>query len=396
VPVPGKREFFYPLFFFIILTLILAGLTWANGRFLGQVTQPDSFEQYWKASNLWLHQGLNPYSGSIPFNLTFISMIFLTPFGLLDYAIARVLWLTSIEVSLVMITLIAILFSGWKVKTWALPAVLLISLTWYYAVRAIFFGQFSVLILLVMMISFLLIIRKQDGIAGFVLALAVALPSYSFLIIVYVVIWSFAARRFQVFYSLLAGLFFIFTISIILLPGWPVQWLGNAVGDINGFNWRTSILSLMTNSVPGIQYPLSIALNGSILILLIMEWLQSLKNAESKFAWAVLFTITANCLIRLNSDACDVLGLMPVLFFILKVVQDRWVKAADISAVILGVCLLTVPWFIVLLDSSHAELEPSAVIVILPGLCIVGLLWIKWWVRRPSQLPFEILRDRIG
>lgn len=393
---PGKREFFYPFAFFIIIILILIGLTWVNGRFLGQVTQPDSFEQYWTAANLWLYKGVNPYSGSIPFDLAFIAMIFLAPFGLLDYAIARTLWMTAIEVSLVMITMIAILFSGWKFKTWALPIVLLISLTWYYAVRAIFLGQFSVFILLVMMISFLLIIRKQDGIAGFVLAFAVSLPSYSILVIVFVVIWSFAARRHQVFYGLLVGLIFIFSISVILLPGWPLQWLKYAVGDFKSYDWRTSILSIISNSVPGIRLPLSIALNGSVLILLLTEWLQSVRNAESKFAWAVLLTITVNCLVRLNSDACDVLGLLPVLFYTLKVVQDRWVKAADISAVISGVFLLTVPWIIALFSSSHAKLEPSELIVILPGLSIVGLLWIKWWARRPSQLPFEILRDRIG
>jgi hypothetical protein len=394
--VPGKREFFYPFIFFIIILLILIGLTWANGRFLSQISQPDSFEQYWTAANLWLHNGVNPYNGSIPFGLTFIAMIFLAPFGLLDYAIAHTLWLTAIEVSLVMITMIAVRFSGWKIKTWTLPIVLLISLTWYYAVRAIFLGQFSVIILLVMMISFLLIIRKQDGIAGFVLAFAVALPSYSILVIFFVVIWSFSARRYQVFISLLAGLTFIISISIILLPGWPLQWLKFAVGDIKSYDWRTSILSIISNSVPGIRLPLSLALNGSVLILLFTEWLQSVRNAESKFAWAVLFTITVNCLVRLNSDACDLLGLLPVLFYILKVVQDRWEKAADFSAVISGVFLLTAPWMIALFSSSHAKLEPSALIVIFPGLSIVGLLWIKWWARRPSQLPFEILRDRIG
>jgi hypothetical protein len=393
--VPGKREFFYPFAFFVIVILIIISLTWVNSRFIGPVAQPDLFAHYWSAANNWLHKGVNPYNGSMPFDLTFVSMFFIAPFGFLDYAIARTLWLTMLEVSLVIITMLAINISGWKFKLWSLPIILLISLTWYFAARAIFLGEFSVLILLVLMAAFLLITRKQDGIAGFVLAFAIALPSYSFLVIFFIMIWSFAARRYQLFLSFLAGFIFIFAISVILLPDWPLTWLKLTVGNIQTFNWRTSSLSLLSNSVSGIRLPLSIALNGSLLILLISEWLQSLKNAEQKFIWVVLFSMTVNCLIRLNSNACDVLSLLPVLFYTLKVVQDRWDKAADISALVSGIFLLIVPWTIAVTFSRHLQVTP-VLTVTLALISMVGLMWVKWWARRPSQLPFEILRDRIG
>lgn len=392
---PGKREFFYPFAFFVIVILIIISLTWVNSRFIGPVAQPDLFAHYWSAANNWLHKGVNPYNGSMPFDLTFVSMFFIAPFGFLDYAIARTLWLTMLEVSLVIITMLAINISGWKFKLWSLPIILLISLTWYFAARAIFLGEFSVLILLVLMAAFLLITRKQDGIAGFVLAFAIALPSYSFLVIFFIMIWSFAARRYQLFLSFLAGFIFIFAISVILLPDWPLTWLKLTVGNIQTFNWRTSSLSLLSNSVSGIRLPLSIALNGSLLILLISEWLQSLKNAEQKFIWVVLFSMTVNCLIRLNSNACDVLSLLPVLFYTLKVVQDRWDKAADISALVSGIFLLIVPWTIAVTFSRHLQVTP-VLTVTLALISMVGLMWVKWWARRPSQLPFEILRDRIG
>ncbi len=393
---PGKREFWYPLIFFFTIILIAVGLTWANYHYLGSAEMPGYFINYWNAAHQWLMLGTSPYNGNSGFDLPFVSILFLAPLGMLAIPIAHAIWYTVIEICLVLISILSINLSGWKIKNIILPVVLIFSLVWYFGTIAILQGQFSVIILLTILVCLYLLRHKQDGLAGFILSLSLSLPFYSLLIVLLFFFWSLAARRHQFLIGLLSGFVFWGLLATILLPDWILQWLRVTFGSGNIFNWRSSVLSIASGAVPGVKLPLSIALNGGILVLLVVEWITVMRNVETTLLWALCFTLAVNCWLRLQSNASDLICLLMVALYIIKVIQDKWNIGASYTAGIVGLILMVVPWLF-FIEEVHLGRSGSHLLqYIIPGVCILGMLWVKGWAHRTVKLPFEVLSERIG
>jgi hypothetical protein len=378
--VRGKQELFLPIIYFFLIILVILGITWANSHFLQPIPQFDDFKIAWSGANTWLLGGNNPYQDVARFDFPLTAMVFFGPLGLLNYSLAHAIWLTIVEVSLIFLTLLLVLA----------------SLAFYFCVRSIILGQSTILVLLIIFVGFSLIIRKQDGIAGFIFSFAIVNPELSLLPIIFVLFWSLAAKRHALLLSLLASLTFLLIIFVILMPDWPLQWLQVTIGGIGATYWRSSVLSAIANRVPGIWMPLIIVLNSGFLVLLLVEWIRSIKNAESMFLWLAMITITVNTLIRLRADASDLVGLLPVLFYILHGLRERWRAIGDAAALFFSSVLLVVPWAMRINSDQSGSGEPLALRILIPIVCLLSLYWIKWWVIRPRRLPLERLKDRLG
>lgn len=207
----------------LVIALVIAGLTYANLRFSNLYPGGNDFLARWNGARYWLVQGISPYDQRVSrdtqlkiyghvadpskgedknhFVYPLPSMLFFGLFGLMDYPLARALWMTAIELSLIGLAIVGMRLADWKVPLWKATILILFSILWYHALRTIVIGQFAAINALLIALSLLLIKKKQDFIAGMVLSLSIAKPQMSFLIIPYVLFWSFSMRRWELWWG---------------------------------------------------------------------------------------------------------------------------------------------------------------------------------------------------
>ncbi len=324
------------------------------------------------------------------------SLIFFGPFGLINYGLSRITWLTFIEICYLIFIIVSMNVSEWKVPFWGIGLVILILLVWYNGARSILSGQFIIIPILLMVSALWLIQHNQDVGAGFLLALSTVKPDISFLLVIYVIFWSLFSKRYRLFTSIVASLGFLLAISILLLPEWFLQWFRIMVVSPGQKDLYRTALGLIAQSLPGIKTPLNIVLHASAILLMLFVWAGSMKKDGKLFLWTACMTLIITTLVGYRIDAAYSLALLPGLFLIFRVWQERWPTGGlFVSWIILGLILIA-SWGIYFLARRTHGAEPTIMLILPPFTVLIGLYWIRWWAVRSPQLPFEVLRNRYG
>ncbi len=411
----SRRNGFNPVWVVVLLFLAGLGLIWVNYRSIKPIAGQDDFTTGWVSANMYLMKGISPYDYRVaqeiarvslidsdqsqaapkpaPFTEPFYALIIFAPFSLVDIHLARAIWLALIDICLVVIICGFISLSGWKLKVWAFGLVVLWALVLYNGAHAIYLGQLSVFIIFTLVGSAWLLTHGNEEGAGFLLALSLAKPELSLFVVVFMFIWSISVRRTRFYISFLAGIAFLLTITLILAPAWPLQWAGALVNSAGHPDWYDSVLSKMSFALPGIKKPLFIALHISFGLFLIIEWLVTLKKSPRYFYWAWLLTLTLSALIVPRSDTSLSLMCLGVVFQMAQVWQERFGKIGEVLIWPTLALVLAGSWAFVFSSGRGLLVEPLILSTLPPILSLLALLWIRYWVIRPSRLPLELMRD---
>ena len=413
-----QRTILFPILVIVLVIAAVLGLGWASGHYLPATMGQSDFALGWSASNAWLIKGISPYDGSVmrdaeqimsstaagaqtrlkdpAFINPLYSLIFFGPFGLIDYGLSRILWLTFIEICFLIFIIISMKVSGWKISIWGSGLVILIFLLWYNGARSVLSGQFIIIPILLMVSALWLIQHNQDVGAGFLLALSTAKPDVSFILVLYVTIWSLFTKRYRLFTSIVASLGFLLAISILLLPEWFLQWFRILVVSPGQKDLYRTALALIAQSLPGIKTTLNIVLHALAILLMLFGWARSMKKDGKLFLWTAFMTLVITNFVGYRIDAAYSLALLPGLFLIFRVWQERWSTGGPIVSWIILALILAASWGIYILAIKSNGVEPTIMFILPPLTVLIGLYWIRWWAVQSQQLPFEVLRDRFG
>jgi hypothetical protein len=115
---------------------------------------------------------------------------FFGPFGLFDFTFARALWMTLLEICLVLVSLISLNLTGWKLKPFGIMFVLQFSLLCWSGLRTLILGQFSGVNAVLVLGSLLFIKNKRDLEAGVLFSLSLLKPQMSILIVIFTIHWA--------------------------------------------------------------------------------------------------------------------------------------------------------------------------------------------------------------
>jgi Glycosyltransferase family 87 len=406
----NRRNTILPFLLTFGVLLAIAGLVWACFRFASQFPSSTEFTTGWTAAKLWLEKDLSPYSPELPgevqrltghapsaFIYPFYSVLFLAPFAGFDYPLAHALWMALGVIAMVVFVGLSLSLSDWRISVLELAVLIIFSLFWYNGARTFAYNQLVVIVGVFILGSIRLVQHKQDAGAGFLLAFAQIRPDLALLLAVFIAIWSLSRRRYQVIIGLLAGLSFLWVISFLLLPDWPLQWIRVLVGSSGRGDWYGSALSLVAFSIPTLKRAISIFLHGVVLVYLAIQWLRLRSNEERPYLWIVTMTLALTTLAGFRVDASNAIFLLPALFLIFKIWIDRWGLVGKIVAWFLMIVMAGSSWLAVLpLIRGTTGQEPVSLFLVLPTITILGLFWIRWWAIRGARLPYEVLRDRIG
>ena len=394
----------------IALFIFLIVLYVANYSFVRQSPGGNDFLARWTGAHYWLVEGVNPYDEEVSlaaqtmiygrpadpskgediahFVYPLPAMLFFGPFGLLPFPIARAIWMTILEICLVVLGLISLRLARWSPDRFAQAFVILFSILWYHGARSVIIGQFAVIEAVLIAITLLAIQSELDEAAGVALALTIAKPQMSFLIIPFVLIWSIRARRLKIVGWFLGVVTALIAGSLIALPSWPMGWLGQLLSYPSYTNLGSPI-SILTNLLPGGGSSANLILTGLLSLYLLWEWILAAGKEDPWFQWAAALTIVITNLIAFRTATTNFVGMLPALFIIFKTWEDRWGKGGVIASLFALLSLLVGLWAL-FLATVHGNIEDAVMYLPLPILTFVGLLWSRWWVISATRLPIRV------
>ena len=413
----GQRSTILMLITILVVIATLIGLTWANYRFAVQNPGGNDFLTFWMGARFWVMDGVSPYDEQVSiatqemiygrpadiskgeirneFVYPLHSMIFFAPFGALEYDLARALWMTLVEVCLVLLAVASLRLVDWEVRPFKLAVLVVFTLLWYHGLRNIILGQFAAINALLIVLALLLIIRKQDFAAGMLLALSTTKPQMIFLLIPFVLLWAISVRRRDIIGGFLIGLVVFIGIFLALIPDWPLQWLRELL-EYPSYTMHTgSPLSMIADTMPGISRQLSIFLHTIFIGFMLLEWVLAWGKDERWFRWTALMTIVITNLVGYRTATTNFMMMLPALFLVFALWEQRW-RTGGRVAVWVSLILLGFGLWPLHLSTIQGNQEQAIMYLPFPFFCLIGMWWVRWWAMNPPRVPLQGYTESLG
>ncbi len=394
-----------------LVVLIAVGLGFLSTMLMKQLPFEDHFVIPWAAGRVWLLEGADPYServtqlasqtladtvyqAQLPDKTVLtepvLNLIFIIPFSLIPYEISRAIWVVVLMVCLGLIVYFSLKLSGWKISTLEYLGIILLIAAWFPGIQTAMMGQVSPIVILLLLVGIYAILKEQDTLAGFLLALTFGSWQISALVLLLLVVWSITRRRWQILIAFFAGLAFLWVITLILLPSWPLDWLGVMIKNYSGFSWIHTPLIYLAKQLPGINNYLSIGLHAGFGIYLLILFITIVNKTGREFTWKILAFLVLVYLFDVQATIHQVFLVLPAIFLVFRFWSERWGKFGHILSLVLILGIAVTSW---ILAGPQFGLNESIgfglLIVGLPLFAFTGMISIRWWALKIPRLPFE-------
>ena len=391
------RRFWYLLF--ITVLLVFTSLTWVNYLFAESNPGGNDFLVHWVGTRSFIEKGQSPYSEETALEIQmmvygraarqnehhlrvvypFYSEIIFAPFALVEnYPLARGLWMSVLEIAILVIGILSIKLTGWHVRPWLLPIYLLFALGWYHGVRALVNGNAVVLVTLFIIGAFIAIQKNQDILAGLLLAFATIKPHLVVLLILFVLVWALSRRRWPLIGWTLGWIFFLVLLGSIFIPDWLMQNIEEIL-LFPDYNPALSIGSAMETWWSGIGTWLRWGLAIFLLLLLIFEWQRAWKKEFNHFLWTACLTLAISQWVGVATDPGNFIILLFPMVLIFSVITERWDKIGDWVILCVMIMLFAGLWWLFLstVEYGYQPLQNSVMFVPMPFFVLIGLYWAR-------------------
>jgi len=412
-----------PIIILIATVLLSIGFgvlaTWGNYNYVINNPGVNDFTPRWAGSRIFMTEGRSPYSqqttreiqivayGRVaqegenqlyffyPLNIFFLY----APFSLINnHDWARAIWMTVLEIGVVMITIISLNLGDEKK---ALPIVIrffviIFSLTWFFSVLAVLDANLAVICTLALVGFFLAIDRNLDILAGFLLSIAIFKPQIAVLMVIIGLLWAISKRRWLILWSFIGSSAVFIALATLLSPDWFMQFLRQIFPYLEELQ-LTNTSTILVDWLPGIGKQLAWLLTGIMIILIIIEWRAVLGKGNRWLLWTANLTLVLTILVGIPSSIINYILLLPSVIFIFSILGSRWGKFGRFALILGFIVLSMFFWFIFLVNNSW-ELtvnQNPGLYFLTPFVVLIGLYWIRWWAISKPDLPMQNLSERI-
>lgn len=225
-----------PYIFSLLVLIILVGLNIGNDYLNKNIVKADAFLVRWMSAKLWLSEGISPYDDVIEEEVLqfaregkFISseqvlnrffepvhnLVIYIPFAFIDYDIARVLFMTLIELSIAGIIFVSIKMVNWQLKSSGLLTVLTLLLVWYPSVRSILLADSTPLFIFLLILAVYLSLNNNPTAAGFLLAVIFWTIEFSLIVAIFLIIWQISQKNLSIVWAFISGIVFLLISSLL-------------------------------------------------------------------------------------------------------------------------------------------------------------------------------------
>ncbi len=385
-PIPRKQWLLITL---LILLISAAESAAIQHTFTSQLPGGNDFYPRWAGAKALLLEGRDPYSPEVTAEIEAIldpqqrrtnsfsfayplHVIFtLWPLVFINYSWAQAIWIVCLQ-WLILGSVALLLRQGrWPQKGMIMGIALLSAIFFYPAARAILLGQFTLHVLLFLILAVVGLRQKRDGWAGFFLAATSIKPQMVLLAGLWLMFWAIRRRRWRFVGSTLASGVGMFAASLLLFPRWPLSFmadLGRYVERASGLNPLDVLIGTL---IPGGSVALRWGITAVLLLLLLWAWARALRRSDDAlFDHALYWGITTNLLIFFQTGSTNQILLLLPLAAWLRLLYARfggWVTGTAVLS------LTLTPWFLFITTIS-GNYENPLLLLPLPLLALVILL----------------------
>lgn len=397
----------------LIITVIVA-VAFLSSAVMRRISFEDQFVIPWAAGRSWLLEAGNPYNSSeitqiagdaisespysanLPderlFLLPVINLFFYLPFSLLPYTISRIIWVTIMSISIVLIGHFSISLSNWELPPIGKFIVYLVILIWVPGITTVFSGRLSPIIIFLLLLSIYLFLSNQDTTAGFLLALTAGSYAISGLIIILILGYGIVNRRWSVVSAFFSGFAFLVVVSLLLLPSWPGDWLRILFDNSLSFEFLQTPLMTLAAYLPGVENFLSIFLHVIFGIYFLYILISIKRKTYKVFIWNLLTTLVIAYLFNVRGSINYIFIIFPALFLVFRFLSERWGLFGKILSWLILFIFGVGSWLLILpLGSINFIQEIPLINIGVPILVLIGMNWIRWWAIKIPRFPFETL-----
>ncbi|PKN83738.1 MAG: hypothetical protein CVU46_16210 [Chloroflexi bacterium HGW-Chloroflexi-8] len=394
----------------IFLVIIVLGLVWANFEYSSNNPGGNDFLVHWVAAKNFIYDGISPYSEITVLEIQKLvygraaiagehelrpsyplySVFLFLPFGLVkNYFIARALWMTLLEITLLFSVFISIKVSQWKPERLVLITVFVFSVFWYHGLRSLINGNVVVLLLFCLILSVYAVQIKQDELAGILLGLTTIKPQVGFALILFLILWGFVNKRYKIIFWFIGSTIMLIVLALFFEPNWLQQFLQEIL-RYPGYNPPGTPATALVQLIPGVGNRIGIGLSIISAIILMSEWFLGRKAAGIEFAWVCSITLVLGQWLNIQTDPGNFIIMLPAIFVAFRLNDDRWSNNGTlINFVILGL-LFVIPWvvFIYTVSRDYQPIQSPIMFFPVPILLFIFLYWVRWWAKNPTKHVF--------
>jgi hypothetical protein len=375
---------------------LVVGLTVANYNFARQSPGGYDFLIQWVGTRALLFEGQTPYSDSVadriqqltygrpvrpgepetrsPYPL-YAALLF-APFALpAEYALARALWMTFLEVGLLGLVFISLHLTHWRPSPKLLPGLFLFSLIWYHGVRPVINGNAVVWVAICLALSLVALRAQRDALAGVGLALTTIKPNLALLPLLLILLWASAQRRWVVGRWFIGTTLVLSLLAMLWVPDWPLQNFAEIV-RYSGFSTPTTPGTAFAQWWPGIGRWLGWALSAVVTVTLLWAWRHVWHNPGwDMLLWTMCLTLALGQWSGITTDPGNYILLLLPLMLIFAQAQAKWGAPATWGIGLTLIVLLIGLWAIFILTLEQGDQPGQSPIMFfpLPAMVLVGL-----------------------
>lgn len=385
----------------IILARTLPGgewffLRWSGvSAFLIEQIQPYSTEIAQRVQEL--AYGRQAFSSEYAFVLNdpFYIVLLYTPLALFrDFTVARGIWMLISEAALIGTVLFAFNLSEWQPPRWLYISLLVFGLFSYFSLNALITGSPAIMLNFIYLYILLAIRSYSDELAGALLFLVAYQWEVGGLFFLFIVVFIFANRRWNVLAGFGMSLVILLVVSFLANPGWGLPYIRAVLSD-----WYRGA-NLTFGHILSVWFPDSRFSMGAIVSLILgvivfLEWLGSVQAHFRRIVWTASLSLAATPLIGFAVFPSNHVVLILPLVLILTLVWERWTRSRVLMSILILSLALLVPFGMYIQSVYvYSPLYLDLLSILPPIATIIGLYWMRWWVIHSPRTWFDQIRVR--
>jgi len=367
----------------------------ANQRFVAASPGGNDFLVHWVGTRALLLEKVSPYSDTVAMQIQTLaygrpaqpgehelrvayplySIMLFAPFAMVaDYALARSLWMTVLEVALLGVALAGLRLARWRPSLPFAAAYLLFAATWYHGVRPLVNGNAVIVVALLIALALLALRAGRDELAGALLAVSTIKPQVVVLLIIFIGVWAIASRRWRLVIGFVGTLAALLAVSLVLLPSWPAEFLREVL-RYPAYNPPGTLGAALEAMLPGIGARVGWGVTLLLGVLLLLEWRGASLQAPAPFEWAANLTLAASCWIGIQTDPGNFIVLLVPLAAILASTANAVRRGGEVLALAVMGVLHAGLWmiFVSTLERGPQPVQGPAMFIPLPFVVLAGL-----------------------
>ncbi len=377
----------------ILLLIFFVVMSIGNYSFSEKNPGGADFVPRWLGVRLLLTEKVNPYSDEatekiqefiygrearddedqVLFVYPLYSFIFFAPYSMLsNYNLARALWLTTLEVAIILITIFSLYLANWKPPPGLLAVLILFALFWYHGLRPLINGNPSILAAFFTISALLAIRNEHDVLAGILLGFATIKPQVIVLLLPLIIIWAISRRRLRLIASTAATVGILIVFATAMMPGW----IGQNLAQISAYPTYTlasSPRAVFEEWWSEIGSQLGTILTVLLVLILFWQWRKAWKQDFQILFPIVMITLVITTMVGIATATANYIVLFPGLILIFSTWESNSPRYGR-GLVLLTIFILFIGLWILFFSTLNGRTQSPVMFFPIPIFLLIMLL----------------------